>query len=221
MTRSNRAVRERRVVEQAAVKLRAAERRVGGQILEVDPGRGDAVAIAQPAEKGPHAAPDVEHFVCGIQRHVARHQPVLRRVELVHRAFEGLVQRAPVGLAVRDVLVVVVILDVFEGHARILVGQAAPVAADELEDAGLARQVVLRLDERTRGAAAAAVTDHVFEERCWSDGQRNTHREPPKEKTGDSGVVPPLVEARRDERGRRGQQPAGGETPPAGRSARA
>src|SRR5207248_1536712 len=76
----------------------------------------------------------------------------------VHGAVVKPRQHPPVGLlAVGDVFVVVIILDAPQGHARVLVRQAAARAGDEREPAGFAGQVVLGGDKRCGRVRAAAV----------------------------------------------------------------
>ena len=101
------------VVEEAVVELGSLQERARRQVLEIQAGRLNAVAVAQPLKEGAGSAADVEDRRHLCQRAVARDETVLVGVELAHRAVEDRRQEAPVAsLPMRDVAVVVEL-----GHA--------------------------------------------------------------------------------------------------------
>ena len=94
----------------------------------------------------PTAQPTSSTALRRVERGVSADDAVLGDVELVHAVLDERRQQAPVPLlAVRDVRVVVVLADVVERHARVLIDEAAAAAGDEVERAGLAGEVVLAL----------------------------------------------------------------------------
>ena len=117
-----------------------------------------------PLEKRPDGAADVEDGAPGVERGVSADDAILGDIELVHAVLDERRQHAPVPLlAVRDVGVVVVLADVVERHARVLIDEAAAAAGDEVERSRLAREVVLGADERLAVAAAAEIAAHQLE----------------------------------------------------------
>ena len=126
-----------------------------------------------PLEKRPDRAADVEDGAPGVERGVSADDAILGDVELVHAVLDERRQHAPVPLlAVRDVAVVVVLADVLERHARVLVDEAAAAAGDEVNVPGLPVRSSWALMNGSLIAAAAEIAAHRLDERGRSGRAR-------------------------------------------------